>query len=209
MYKDVFYPLVQVPFKGEPVFVKLKILTNSQIRACGDFSLIETFQDKIAKKKKNISMREIVNYAERQYKIVKESLISPTYDELIKMFTEHDISEKRKELEELENQLLKMNPGPKKSVLEEEIATLKVWLDLILPEDFIGAIVSYALEVDKTDIKNITEEALLEAGFLAEKYKKRPSEFLCNDGIFSEFNRLDIDRRAISLVEEFKKEHKK
>lgn len=206
---DANYPLIKAPWKGEPVWVKLRILTQAQIMTCGNFSLIETFQDKIAKKKKNIKMREIVEFAERQYNIVKESLVSPTYDEIMQEITQHDCTQQRKELEELEELLLKMQPGPKKSLLEEEIAELRIKLDFLLPEDFISYIVCYALEIDKTDIKKITEDALIEAGMMAEKYKKRPSEILCGDGIFSEFNKLDIDRRSMQEFENFKKEHKK
>jgi len=201
------YPILYVPFHGTYIWVKLKELTLNQINNCGDISLIETFQDKIRAKK--LRRRDIIKYSETQYKIVKESLVSPTYEEILeKIGQDKSIENKKIILTELKEKIKSIKPGLKRSALEEEIDTYKIWINLILPDDFIGTVVSYALGIHKSDIKGISEKILLDAAIIAEKYKKRPSEIVCEDGNFSTFNKMDIDKRAMYILYEHRENNK-
>jgi hypothetical protein len=196
-----------VPFHGIYVWVKIRELTLNQINNCGDISLIETFQDKI--RQKSLKRKDLIKYAETQHKIVKEALISPTYEEILdRIGKDKSIDDKKKICEELKDKLKSMQPGIRRSALEEEIDSLRIWIDLILPEDFISYICSYALQINKSEIKSISEKTLLDAAIIGEKYGKRPSEIVCKDGIFTSFNELDIDKRAMFLLYEFKEKHK-
>jgi len=201
------YPVILAPFHGVYVWVKGKELTLNQINNCGDISLIETFQDKI--RAKSLKKRDLIRYAETQHKIIKEFLISPTYDEILdKIGKDKSIEDKKIILTELKDKLKGMKPGTKRSALEEEIDCMRIWIDLIFPEDFIGVIIAYALGVDKSAIKDVSEKTLIDAAIIAEKYHKRPSEIICKDGIFTPFNEMDIDKRAMFLLYEYKEKNK-
>jgi len=202
------YPIIQVPFHGKQIFVKLRKLTLNQINNCGNISLIETFQDKI--KTKNLKMRDVIKYSEAQHKLVKSALVEPSYDDIIKTIGNNsNIEQKKKELDELKIKCHSLKPGKERRALEEEIDSYKIWINLILPYDFIGAVVSFALGINESSIKEVSEKTLMEAAIIAEKYKKRPSDIICEEGNFSVFNKLDIDKRAMQILYEYREKNKK
>lgn len=206
-FNDIHYPIVSVPFHGTPVFVKLRELTSAQLQACGDFTLIETFKDKINMKKK-LDIREITAFAERQHNIVREALVSPTYDQIFEIVSKNiKVDEKIKVLEDLKNQLKNLKSGPKKSAVEREIDNIRIWIYYLLPDDFTAWITSYSLKIDKTDIKQVTEKMLLDAAILAVNGSDNPHNHI--DGKFTEFNKYDIDKRAWAIYADWKKENKK
>jgi hypothetical protein len=86
-----------------------------------------------------------------------------------------------------------------------------IWTDYLLPEDFTAFIASYALGIDKGDIKKVSEKMLLEAAALAEKGHDNPADHL--DGIWPEvqkgFYLDDINKRAWQILQEYRDKHKK
>jgi hypothetical protein len=192
-----------VPFFGTIVPVKLRELTEAQILSCGDFSLIETFEDKIRRKK--IKIKDIVAYSEKNHKILKEALVAPTYDQIYELIgTDPKVEEKKAILSKLEKKLHQCPPGPQRSALTEEINTMKIWCNYLLPDDFISHIVAYSLGIDKSDIKLISENMLLDCAILAEKGHDNPSAHI--DGMFTPFMKNDINRRAWHILNEKRKE---
>jgi hypothetical protein len=187
-------PLVMAPWNGNPVPVKLRRLNYTQIRSCGDFSLIETVSDVINKKKKP-SESQILSYMELQHEIVKMSLMAPTYDEIMKL-SEYDPLrvEAEKELDSIEQDIESLPPGPKKSKLEKDLLISKIELKSFLPSDFVGHIMNFALKIDDSDIKLITEDMLYNAAVLAKNGSGNPSDHL--PGNFTDFNKVDINNRA-------------
>ena len=156
-----------------------------------------------------MKMRDIVAYAEIQHKIVKAALVTPTYDEIMDKLGKNTKTEKIKAtLDALKKKLEYTPRGRERTLLEEEIDSMKIWTDLILPEDFVGYIVAEATGVNKSEIKNISEEMLLDAAVLAEKGSKRPSEILCSDGFWTPFMLADIDKRAWLALYEYRENHK-
>lgn len=203
--RDLKYSLIFAKFSGTPVPVVVRELTQAQIMACGDFSLIETFQDKIRMKKK-LKIREIVAFAERNHNISKAALISPTYEQIFEVIgIDPQIKEKLKEIEELKTEIKKTKSGPKRASIEEALDNLKIWTYLLLPEDFTAAITCFALGIDKTDIKLITEKMLLDAAILATNGHNDPHTHI--DGLFTAFNKDDINRRAWIIYAEYRKEN--
>lgn len=193
------------PFHGAIIPIKLRELNQAQILSCGDFSLIETFEDKIRANTGKPTLKEMIAYADRHHAIAKLSLMCPTYDELLKIFEDDPkIEESRKNLDELKKELFKTPKGPQRSALEEEIDSLKIWIDLILPEDFLSFIVSFALGVDKSDIKKVTKSILLDAAILAHKGSDNPADHV--DGLFTPFMRDDINRRAWIIYDDWLRE---
>ena len=200
-------PIVTLPFNGVPVCVKLRELNQTQILACGDFSLIETFQDKVLRKKNKVRRNDVVKYAAAQHAIARAALISPTYDEIISVIGKgKDIDAKKEELAELREKLISMTPGTQRSALEEEIDSYQIWIDLLLPNDFLSSLVSYCLGINQSDHKSETEKMLLDAAILAEKGHDNPHDHL--HGMFTDFNKHDIDVRAWMILTDFKEEHK-
>ncbi len=195
---DLQSPLIMAPFLRGFIPVQVRELDSIKIQACGDFSLIQTFADKI---RKGLS-KDILSFVKIQHRIVKAALVQPTYKELIeacevdKMATGHvEI------LKELREKILKLKPGPAQQRLEIEIQEHELWTEFPLPNNFLVFVLNYALGVEKTDINLVTEKMLVEWAVLGEKYSKAPSEYA--KGVFTEFNLLDIDKRAyIALAKE-------
>lgn len=194
-------PLITVPFFGTPVVVKVRELTETQILACGNFSLIETLQDKINKKNLQADIRKVIEYAELQHEICRRALVSPTYDQIVnKLAGWHVRDELQNKANEIEKLLQNAPLGKQKTELERELAGIRAYIDLLLPADFCAAVVSYALGLNKSDVKNVTEEMLLDAARLAELGHDNPADHL--QGIFTPFMRDDINKRAWALLAE-------
>ena len=201
------YPLLMAPFNGTPIPVKLRELNQAQILACGNFSLIETLEDKLRITSKKCKIKDIIAYSSRNDNIVKAALINPTYEQIYKIIGVNPKLEEKKELlKELKKQLHNAKPGPQRSALEEEIDTVRIWCDYLLPNDFISYIVSYTLGIDKSDIKTISQGMLLDAAVLAERGHDNPADHM--DGKFTPYMKDDINRRAWFLLAEKRKEKK-
>jgi hypothetical protein len=202
------FPIIFVPFHGDPVQVMVRKLTQAQTLACGSISLIETFHDKIIKKSmaKKRRLSDICSYAEGNTEILKKALVKPTYDQILNMVADGKTIEIKKQLEETREKLSDLKPGPKKSALLAEIDALKIWCEFILPEDFMAAIVSFTLGIDESDIKELSESMLLEAAILAERGHDNPADHI--HGIFTDFMRDDINKRAWILLTEEREKNK-
>jgi hypothetical protein len=202
------FPIIVVPFHGDPVEVMVRKLTQAQTLACGSISLIETFHDKVMKKSmaEKVRLGDICSYAERNTEILKKALVKPTYDQVLNMVADGKTIEIKKQLEETREKLNDLKPGPKKSALLAEIDALKIWCEFILPEDFMAAIVSFTLGIDESDIKELSESMLLEAARLATNGHDNPSDHI--HGIFTDFMKDDINKRAWILLAEEREKNK-
>jgi len=199
------YPLLMVKYNSISALVKCRILTSTQIQACGEFSLIQTEQDKINQLKK-LNIKDITEYAGTMHNIVKESLVQPTYKQIMDMAQANELCINAKvKLDELKLKCQSLPFDLQRKQLEEEIDKKRIWVDLILPEDFLSGIFCYALDLNRSDIKKVTEEMLLNAAVLAEKWHKAPHEYIT--GMFTEFNEMDIDKRAFMVLYEKRKNH--
>jgi hypothetical protein len=176
-------------------------LTQAQVLSCGNFSLIETFADKVAKKRSKFALKEITAYAERSDAIARAALVHPTYAEIISVFGgDAKAIEAKKQIDALKEKLAAAPGGRERERLEEKIEALRIWYDLILPEDFLSFVVGYALGVDKSDIKKVSEEMLVNAAALAQLGHDNPADHI--GGAFTDFMREDINCRAWILLDE-------
>ena len=190
------YPIVAVPMYGQIVFVKLRRLTEAQIRACGDFSLIGIAFDKNRKP----TMQDLRDYSAMQQKIVESALVSPSYDKLMEIVGAGSrVKEDREKLHELECKLFPMPDGPEKKDLLDQITRLEMFAEFILPNDFSAAIFAYAVGIADSDIGSITDDMLLEAARLATLGHDNPANHI--SGNFTDFNIGDINRRAWYLLQ--------
>ena len=204
---DAQYPIITIPFNGNLVPVKIRELTQAQIYSCGgsDMSLIETFQDKIRMKRKP-SLKEICLYADMLNSIAKLALVSPTYGEVFTVCKLDADTDKnfRAELKEIEALLAELPTGPKKTELANSVLAKRAQLDLVIPDDFLNSLVTYALGTSKSDIKLVTEDMLYNAAISAKLCNDSPCNHL--DGAFSPFNKEDINRRALQIYAEKRKD---
>jgi hypothetical protein len=199
------YPVVMAPLFGSLIPVQLRKLTAAQIRSCGNISLLKSWEDKAREQAGAFSKKEIIAFSERHKEIAKKAMVCPTYDELFAALT---TKEKKGEIEtqikELEALIAQCDRGPKKQSFEEELDSLRIWYDLILPSDFVSYIVGYSLGINESDIQIVSDEMLIDAAYLAERGHDNPSDHL--PGQFTDFMRDDINMRAWFLLDQKKKE---
>lgn len=151
-------------------------------------------------------MREIVAYADRMHRVVREALVAPTYEQIMKVIAHSPkILQAHDKLDELKKLLRSAPNGVERQALEEEIANMRLWVDYLLPEDFMASIVAYTLcvEPDRSDIKKLSEDILLECAILAERGHDNPHDHC--QGRFTPFMEKDIDRRAWYILDEKRK----
>ena len=197
LFEKEIKPLILVPFNNGIVPVYLQRLNYAQIRACGSFSLIETIDDVIAKKRK-LKPSEMLEYVRKQYSVVEKSMLSPSLKDIIDLNNDGErIAELEKALEELQEKIEEMNQGSKKYKLEQKADLAEMQLKFSLPANFITHIVAYALSLDNSDIKDVSEDMLYESACLARAGNDNPHEHL--PGNFTDFNRVDIDNRAWAI----------
>jgi hypothetical protein len=193
--------LVAVLWKGSPCMVKARILTDIECQAIGNFSLIETEEYKWSRSQVKTDWSELLSYAEKNVKICMASLVSPTYDEIFATIGRSEFNlEVKAQVEHINKQLEEMPVGPARQELEGIRDSLILAWDVILPEDFMIGVVAYALQIEKTDIKKVTEDMLYGAAVLADRGKKAPHEYI--HGVFSSFNLRDIDTQAWAIFDE-------
>ena len=193
--ESAMYPAIIVPFNGIDQTIIVRKLTGIQRDACGEFSLIETVRDKMINKNKKLTYKEMCDYSRLQYEIVKRSLVSPTYEEIMKL-NEFDILRlnAEKELNKLEPIINNMDDGIKKNKLKDDYYMLEMNSKYLLPEDFITHVMSYALRLIDSDLKDITADMLYEAAILAKRGGGRPSDYM--PGNLADHHLKDIDKRA-------------
>lgn len=201
LYDAVQKPVIMAPFNGAMLPVIVRELTHTQIRACGDFSLIETIADAMMKAQRSATVDEAIKYSELQYNILQKALVSPSYDEIMSL-NKYDVLriEAEKELKEIEDLLNSMSEGPKRNELMVSYNAAVMASQYLLPSDFVSFVVGFALGIDKSDIKDITEDMLFEAAYKATRGHDNPADHL--HGTFSDFNREDINSRAWILFHE-------
>lgn len=191
---EAAFPLVILPFNGQPVSVRLRELSGAQVFSVGDVSLIETLQDKI-RAKQNATIEEINKNIETQNNLCKLALVKPTYQEIMVIMDTHiNTRDVEKELAEIKKLFMEASEGPEKAELKNRYNIYEIQFKFLLPADFMAAIINYSLKVIDTDIKKVTEETLLAAAQMATQGHDNPADHL--PGRFTDFNREDINRRG-------------
>jgi len=196
---------VAVPFNKIDVFCELRCPNATQIEQCGDISNI--VQD--SKENRKIEYDDLIQIRNYQEALCKLVLNKPTFDQVASLIGRDDfvISQKRKELEEIEKDF----EARKDSLLDDEkkairlqIKTIELQLGYILPDDTMAFLCRWAMGNDISDIKKITRESFLRAASLARAHSKAPSDYI--SGVFTDYNRHEIDAYAFMVLEEFLKE---
>jgi hypothetical protein len=197
--KKIEAPLIAVLWKGEQCFVKVRELRDIEIRAIGNMSLI-----KIENLPIKPDDRLWAEYSEQQHLIVKAALVSPTYEEIFALAKLEGVAKEAEEtFKSLNKDISAMAKGPERKLYEQRAASLRALFELALPEDFLAGVSQFALGLNNSDIKLITKDILYDCAILQANCGGRPSDY-CH-GVFTEFNKRDIDNAALYVYAERKK----
>ena len=199
------YPAVSVLFNGKEIIVMAKTLSSLELQSCGDFSLINLDTD-VAKNDNSDPLINIARFAEIQHKVLKLSMINPTYNEVEEMLLKHaGVVGFHERMEILKSEFVTEKDEKLKKVMEKEYAELELRSKFFFPNDFLIDIFNFATQKDKSDLKLlVSEEILLNAAIMAED-KCLISDILCEDGYFTAFNKWDIEKRGKILLMESRK----
>lgn len=199
-------PMLIVPFAGKPCPFRLRKLSGLQVAACGDFSLIETFQDKIARKKTPTTL-ELNEYAERQHQICKLSMVQPTYEEVMaEIAPGADWKGIESELQAIKREFDRMVDGPEKKELQDRYNRIELRHKFILPEDFLGAVLDFALSITESGIKSVSDKMLIDAATLAVLGHDNPHDHV-DTSLLKPHHIVDFDNRA--WIEYYREQEKK
>jgi hypothetical protein len=196
---------VAVPFNGKKIYCQLRCPNATQIEQCGDISnILPDAED--GKKPDYDKTIKIRNYQEALCRIVFNK---PTFDHISELVGKNDfvISEKKDRLETVKKQYGENKGGmdeAEKREIESRIETLSLEIGFILPDDTMAFIAAWAMGNDVSDIKKINKDVFLRAAVLAKTHQKAPSDYI--SGVFTDFNKVEIDAYAVSVYNEFLKD---
>jgi hypothetical protein len=195
---DALYPIVALSFNGTKEFFKIRDISNNTaaILSCGDFSLLEFREDKIARQhKKEFTFAEMNAYAERQHNIARACMVEPSYQKVLDIAQSGiDLKAINEELKEIKKMVKDMPKGIERNQLFEKYNKTELLYKLVLPADFLTELLAFTLKIGETDIKAVSEKMLVSAAILAQNNHNSPHENL--SGVFTEFNKYDIDIQA-------------
>ena len=197
---------IAVPFNGTDVWCELRCPNATQLQTCGDITNITGDN-----KPETYSVDELIQIQNYKESLCKLVLNQPKYDEIASLVGRGDfvISEKRKELEELEKRFEEHKESmteTQKKTLQAQIDTINLIVGYILPDDTMSFLTSWAMGNDISDIKKIDKKMFLRAASLARAHNKSPTDYI--PGVFTDYNKLEIDAHAFAVLEEFVEENK-
>ena len=198
---------ILVPFNGKGVWCQLRCPNATQIETCGDITNIIDENAKI----KNYSQDDLIKIRNYQEALCQLVMNIPTYENIASIIGDNDflISGKKKELEEIRKKFEKNKKElteVEKDIINTQIKLIEFQIGYILPDDTMAFLTRWAMGNDVSDIKRITKEHFLRAAGLAKAHGKAPSDYL--SGIFTDYNKIEIDTYAIQVLEEHLQEHK-
>lgn len=193
-------PAISVLFNGKEVIQIAKTLTSLEIQECGDFSLINLKGQSIGEDNDD-SFVKMSKFAEIQHNVLKASMVSPTYEEVESMLLKYaGVDNFKERMRELVEKFNLIDDSKLRAEMELEYAKLELRSKFFFPQDFLIDMFTFATQQDVSDIKKlVSEEILLNAAIIAEG-KCLISDILCKDGYFTEFNKMDIEKRGKILL---------
>lgn len=195
------YHWVLVPFFGHEVWCKLRCLNSTQINACGGVTLIDLMKNANGEK---LSFDKLIDIRNIQEKLIRETLVEPTFQEIETfIFNEDEAMKKyRDELNEISKIDMSSMSDDEKADIKGRIERAKLYTSFPMPEDAFAFLTSWALGIDRSDIKKITEDMLLEAAVLATRGNDNPSNHI--SGIrMTDRDEPDINKTAWLVYGDF------
>jgi hypothetical protein len=197
------YPILIAPWHDTETAIQVRILGDSARLACGDFGLIQTFESKLLAKREP-TIEEMNAFAEYHHEICQKTMVDPTYDEMMKIAGAHiDMKEVNARLKEIKDIWAQMEPGPDRIALKKEYDALELTSKFLLPANFTAFVVHYALQVDKSDLDDMTEKVMKHCAVLATRGGDNPHDHF--KGRMTPRVELEFDNRAWVLLDAYMK----
>ena len=202
---EASFPVLPLPFNGTTVFCKVRCLNRVQLRAVGEFNLIDI---RTSVEKEEPSLQDMINVINWQEALIKETLISPTFEEIHDKVYGQDnrITELKEKLELIRNKIKEV-PANERAPLVKEADSIELYIGSLLPDDFMNAVTTWATGVDRSDIKKLTREMLLEAAILASNGRDNPASHM--EGDFLDIHKDEINKTAWIVYNEFQRDKEK
>ncbi|NIU83402.1 MAG: hypothetical protein GWN64_07965 [Candidatus Thorarchaeota archaeon] len=199
---EASYPVLSLPFNGTTVCCKVRCLNRTQLRAVGEFHLIDLSK---VEDKEEISLQDMIELVNWQEALMKETLISPTFDEIQEKVYGQDnrIVELKERLASIKERM-KDIPANERKELDSEANSIELYIGSLLPNDFMNAVTSWATGVERSDIKKINREMLLEAAVLAHNGHDNPADHM--QGNFLDIHREEINSAAWMVYNQYQKD---
>jgi hypothetical protein len=197
------FPVIPFSFNGSTIACKVRCLNGVQLRAIGEFSLIDI--SKISEKEAP-SLQDIINTRNWQEAVIKETLISPTFNEILDKIYSKDnrINELKARAKKIRHLIDKVEDNKDKKDLQKEIDSIELYIGTLLPDDFMNDVTAWATGSNRTDIKKLTRETLLEAAILANNGKDNPADHL--SGNFLDWHKDEINKAAWQVFNDYQRE---
>ena len=205
--------IVMLPWNGVYVPFKIRMLNATQMKSCGDFSVLSIVNEDDEKDVPDLdneeSFMDILKLKNTQEKMLELALVHPTFNEMAELLGQSDLIKSVKstlalcEKKVADDILMSL---AQKIELTKEIDNYNLYLSYLYPDDFIGAFVQYVTQRGHTDLDVLTHKILLEAGLSSDRFKGRPSDYI--EGNFTEFQKHDMDNYAVMAVYKFKEDIK-
>ena len=194
------------PWNGKSVPITIRMLDSVTLSSCGDFNTITNIVRK-GEEGEQATQEDIITTKNIHENVLKLALVHPTFKEIEEhLMTKDFYTQKEKEIADIRSLIEKLNKEVDKAKYSTHLDMLELSIAFLIPEDFTARIISIILQKEATDVSKLTRDSLLKAGFLAEKYNVRPSEYM--EGTFTEKQNLDIDVTAFSLVADYREQQK-
>lgn len=187
-----------VPVNNSNVWMELRTSNATQLDACGAISLVEK-----SSKAKEASEDQIIEMRNSMEEVCKVTMNNPTFDEFIKIVTDSDFvySNARLELERLKAIDCTGLSATEKDYIDTKVRKHELHLAYLLPENTMDFIVRWAMCLDVSDIKKISEDKLLEAAILAKNGNKDPTDHL--SGVFTDRDKTDLNKAAWAIYNDY------
>lgn len=202
--RGALFHWIAVPFCKVDIWCQLRCPNETQLEQCGDISNITIGQDE-----SKFTYEDAIKIRNYQEELCKLVFNNPTFNHIAKLVGDNDfvISEKKEELAGLvktyDDNKKNMTEIEKKT-LDMKIRTIELQIGYILPDDTMAFVTRWAMGNDISDVKKLSRESLLRAASLAKIHHKAPTDYL--SGVFTDFNKVEIDAHASYILEEFLKD---
>jgi len=188
--------VVMLPWNGTYIPFIIRMLNSTQLRSCGDFSVVNIADEKDGVVIDKDNFKNVVELKNTQENMLRRALVSPTLDEI------NDTLETSKLIEDIKNKIktnrekiakAKDLTNAQRLELSNELNDLELYMGYLYPDDFVAAFITYITQKNNTDIDKITKTILLEAAIAADNWSGRPSDYL--EGVLQNIRKLISTKR--------------
>ena len=208
--EDNTFHIINAPYNNTVIPVVVMMLNSVQIKAAGSPGIIALNKELGKENKRELNLEEMIQIKNTQEMILKMALISPTFEEISELIEVKDhIKKLKEELAHAKDRVEDTTPmtveeRKEKTKLLQNIQAREIMLSFLLPDDFMAVVTSFVLQIDNTDILKVSQDMLLEAALLSERYKKPAHDFI--SGVFTDYQKNEIDKCATVVFERFKEQ---